>query len=570
MKYNIREKLSNYFDLLVLFIELDIFIWVLFELSFPFRSIVYTVGVVLIAVVLLELLVDFLLNPNLRSYIGRFWRHYIIAAVLIFSYSRFRGLPAGSRFIFLYSRGFLALVEVLIFAKFLIQVERLREIFRSFRVSPAQLIIVSFATIILFGSFLLYLPYSRAQGTDLRYIDALFTSTSAVCVTGLIVVDTPTAFSRIGQIFLIMLIQAGGLGIMTIAAFIQVSLGSQMSLYGRFSTASLLDQGDLKNLYGIIRAIVRTTFLLEFVGILMFLPYFMHHIQGGFEALFHSVFHSVSAFCNAGFSLYTDSFTRADSIVWPNIVLISLIVSGGLGFTVLRNLGRRIVLGEKERLTVQTRIVLISTVSLLFFGAVNFYLFERDHILSGMRPYERFLASLFQSVTARTAGFNTVDIAGLRPITLFMMSILMFVGASPGSTGGGIKTTTFFILILSIITILRDQRFNTIFRRRIPFQVVNRAFAILVAAIALVIFGTLLLGFVEKFNFIQIYFETISAFGTVGLSTGITSHLSDFGKIVIMVLMFVGRIGPLTMVLAIRNLQRTKLVTFPEERVMVG
>jgi len=570
MKFNIREKLSNYFDLLAIFIELDIFIWVLFELSFPFRPIVYTVGVVLIALILLELLVDFLLNPNLRSYIIRFWRHWIIAVILIFSYSRFRGVPVQSRFIFLYSRGFLALVEVLIFAKFLMQVERLREIFRSFRVSPAQLIIVSFATIILFGSFLLYLPYSRAHGTNLRYIDALFTSTSAVCVTGLIVVDTARAFSRIGQIFLIMLIQAGGLGIMTIAAFIQVSLGSQMSLYGRFSTASLLDQGDLKNLYSIIRAIVLTTFLLEFVGILMFLPYFMRHMPGGFEALFHTVFHSVSAFCNAGFSLYSDSFVKAGSIVWPNIVLISLIVSGGLGFTVLRNLGRRIVLGERERLTVQTRIVLISSVSLLLFGTVNFYLFERDHILSGIRPYEKFLASLFQSVTARTAGFNTVNIAGLRPITLFMMSILMFIGASPGSTGGGIKTTTFFILILSIITILRDQRFNTIFRRRIPFQVVNRAFAILVAAIALVILGTLLLGFTEKFTFIQIYFETISAFGTVGLSTGITPHLSDFGKIVIMLMMFVGRIGPLTMVLAIRNLQRTKLVTFPEERVMVG
>jgi trk system potassium uptake protein TrkH len=570
MKFNIREKLSNYFDLLALFIEIDIFIWVLFELSFPFRTIVYTVCIVLISVVLLELFVHFLLDPNPRTYFIRNWRHYIIAGILIFGYTRFRGVPADNRFIFLYSRGLLALVEIIIFAKFLIQLERLREIFSSFKVSPAQLIIVSFATIILFGSFLLYLPYSRAAGTELRYIDALFTSTSAVCVTGLIVVDTGTAFSRVGQIFLIMLIQAGGLGIMTIAAFIQVSLGSQMSLYGRFSTASLLDQGDLKNLYSIIRAIVVTTFILETVGFVMFLPYFVRQIPGSAEFLFHAVFHSVSAFCNAGFSLYHDSFIRAGSQVWPNIVLISLIVSGGLGFTVLRNLGRRIVFGERERLTVQTRIVIISTLALLIFGGVNFYLFERDHILSGMRPHEKFFASLFQSVTTRTAGFNTVDTAKLRPITLFMMSILMFIGASPGSTGGGIKTTTFFILILSIITILRDQRFNTIFRRRIPFQVVNRAFAILVAAIVLVILGTLLLGFSEKFTFIQIYFETISAFGTVGLSTGITPNLSDFGKIVIMILMFVGRIGPLTMVLAIRNMQRTKLVTFPEERVMVG
>ncbi len=570
MRYSTRERISNYIDLFIIFIQVDIFIWVLFELGFPFRPMVYQVGRIVSAVLIFELLIHIPLYPRIKSYFRDYWQQYIVTGIFVYIFSRFGIVHADNPLIFIYSRIFLAIILILFFVKFIIRIERLRDIFRSFRVSPAQIILVSFATIILFGSFLLYLPYSRVDGVELNYIDALFTSTSAVCVTGLIVVDTGTVFSRIGQTFLIILIQAGGLGIMTIAAFIQVSLGSQMSLSGRFSTASLLDQGDLKNLFSIIRAIVLITFAFESVGILLFIPHFMAQFNNGFRALFYSIFHAISAFCNAGFSLYSESFMNSSASIGVNLILIWLIVSGGLGFTVLLNLGRKSIRWESARIGVQSRIVLITTGFFIFFGMMNFFLLERTHILASLRPHERFLVSLFQSATTRTAGFNTVDTGSLRPITLFMMSILMFIGASPGSTGGGIKTTTFFILILSIITILRDQRFNTIFRRRIPFQVVNRAFAILVAAIALIITGTLLLGYSQPFTFIQVYFETVSAFGTVGLSTGITSYLNNFGKIVIMILMFIGRLGPLTMVLAIGNLQGTRLVTYPEERIMVG
>ena len=570
MKYSSREKFSNYFDLFILFIEFDIFIWILFELSYTFRPIVYDVGRILIIIYIFELIVRFLLNPVPITYIKRCWHLYVSAAVLFFLFYRFSSIPQSHRFIFLYSKLFLGTVEVIIFTKFVFQIDRLREIYKSFKVSPAQIIVLSFVSIILIGSFLLYLPYSRVKGSDMRYIDALFTSTSAVCVTGLVVVDTGAAFSRIGHVFLLLLIQAGGLGIMTIAAFIQVSLGSEMSLYGRFSTAAFLDEANLKNLYKIIKFIVLVTFSIEMFGLFLFLPYFLPVSVNKGEALFYSIFHSISAFCNAGFSLYTTSFSGARSNLWANFVLILLIISGGVGFTVLLNIFRKVVKGKKERFTVQTRIVFITTLFLILFGAVNFYIFEQDNILRGVRHQERFLVSIFQSVTARTAGFNTIDTSSLRSRTLFMMSILMFIGASPGSTGGGIKTTTIFLLVLSIITILKDQRFNTIFKRRIPYQVVNRAVAILVSAIGFVIAGVLLLGFSEKFSFMEIYFETVSAFGTVGLSTGITPALSDFGKIVVMICMLVGRIGPLTMVLAIRNVQRTRLITYPEERVMVG
>ncbi len=570
MKYRTREKISNYFALFILFVELDIFIWVLFEMSHAFRPFVYQVGTILIVFYVFELIFQFLLHPWLKSYMRTYWPLVVSILVLVFIHYKFITVPETHRFLFIYSKMYLGAIEIVLFTRFVSKLSRIHDVSRFFKMNPAQLIIMSFASIIIIGSFLLYLPYSRPQGETMRYIDALFTSTSAVCVTGLIVVDTGSAFSRIGQVFLLLLIQAGGLGIMTIAAFIQVSLGSPMSLHGRFSTATLLDTQNLRNLYAIIRSIMFITFSIETVGVLLFFPYFGGRFGSSFEALFYSIFHSVSAFCNAGFSLFADSFTSVRSNMWINFVLVLLIIIGGLGFTVLSNLFRKTVHGRNERITVQTRIVILTSLVLILFGAVNIFFLERRSLFASYETHERVLASIFQSVTTRTAGFNTVNIAALDAKTLFLMSILMFIGASPGSTGGGIKTTTFFTLVLSIITILRDQRFNTIFKRRIPYQVVNRAIAILVSAIGMVITGTVLLGFSEQFSFVEVYFETVSAFGTVGLSTGITPLLSDFGKIVVMITMFVGRLGPLTIVLAIRNVQSSRLVTYPEERVMVG
>ena len=570
MRFSNRERIARYFDLFILFVELDIFILVLFELSYSLRPFVYNSGRILIIIYILDLIVQFLLDPRPKTHFLNFWHQYASLIAIIVLFNQFMAVPETNPFIFLYSKLFLGAVEIILFIRFFTRIDRIRELWGSFRVNPAQAIIMSFATIILLGSFLLYLPYARPNGANMRYIDSLFTSTSAVCVTGLIVVDTGTAFSLVGKIFLLFLIQAGGLGIMTIAAFIQVSTGSEMSLYGRFSTAALLDQANIRNLYTIIKSIVLITFSFEAMGVLLFYPSISKISLRVGDALFSSLFHSVSAFCNAGFSLYSDSFMEARSNIGVNLTLIFLIVSGGIGFTVLLNLLRRAAKGRNERITVQTRLVLLTTLFLILFGTVNIFLLEKDALFRDYTHTERFLSSLFQSVTTRTAGFNTVDISLVRSRTMFLMSILMFIGASPGSTGGGIKTTTFFILVLSIITILRDQRFNTIFKRRIPYAVVNRAIAILVSAVGFIILGTLLLSISERFGFMQLYFETVSAFGTVGLSTGITPGLSDFGKIVIMLMMFIGRLGPLTLVLAIRNVQSTRLVTYPEERVMVG
>ena len=361
MKSNLRDRVSNYIDLFFLFFELIIFILVLFELGSSVTRLEYNLGVAVSGFLFFELVIHFLLDPHPKSYFRTHWRQYLVFVIIIFITYQFRKVDPASVYSTLISMIYLAALLALLFIKFVIQTERLRQIFRSFRVNPAQAIVVSFSSIIVFGSFLLYLPYARPSGTTIRYIDALFTSTSAVCVTGLIVVDTATAFSTIGHVFLMLLIQAGGLGIMTIAAFIQVSLGSHMSLSGRFSTASLLDQGDLRNLFSVIRAIVLITFAFEAVGVFFFLPYFLKQFDAGGDAVLYSIFHAISAFCNAGFSLYTESFIHAHSHVWVNLVLIWLIISGGLGFTVLRNLIRKAIYGRKVRMAVQTRIVMRNT-----------------------------------------------------------------------------------------------------------------------------------------------------------------------------------------------------------------
>ena len=372
MNYDSRERISNYLTLFTLFIELDLFVLVLFELSYRFAPIVYSIGALTISIFIFEVIIQFLLNPRPAEYIMEYWFQYACLAALFYIYSRFRGIPQEHSLLFIYSKLFLGVVAVLLFSNFLMHTSKIRAILSSFRAGAPQVIVVSFASIILFGSFLLYLPYSHAKGQEIRYIDTLFTSTSAVCVTGLTVVDIGTAYSRVGQTLIMLLIQVGGLGIMTLAAFIQVALGSEMSLYGRFSTASILDQTNTKNLYTLVRSIILITFILETAGIILFFPFFVKGTKNGLEAIFYSAFHAVSAFCNAGFSLYSDNFMRAVGNSLVNFNLIMLIVLGGLGFTVVMNLLRKFMHGEKERIAVQTRIVLIATFFLVFFGALFF------------------------------------------------------------------------------------------------------------------------------------------------------------------------------------------------------
>ncbi len=317
-------------------------------------------------------------------------------------------------------------------------------------------------------------------------------------------------------------------------------------------------------------SILTLTIIFEAIGVLSF--YLSWSGSKGFEhgsVFYYSLFHSVSAFCNAGFSLFRDSFEGFSASIPHNLTLTALIVIGGLGFTVIMNLFR-VGIFKKERLSLQTKLVLTVTLTLLVFGAVLVLITEWNNSLGGLSIFTKVVVACFQSVTPRTAGFNTVNMASLTNACYFLMMILMFIGASPGSTGGGIKTSTFGIFLASIWSMLKGRNAVEIFKRDVPRDIVNKALSIIILAFMfLAVFGLILM-FTEKGNPVHILFELVSAFGTVGLSAGITSDLTTIGKIIIMITMFIGRIGPLTLALAIGQRRESIAYEYPEEAVMIG
>ncbi len=444
---------------------------------------------------------------------------------------------------------------------------------------PARLMVSSFAAVILVGALLLSLPQASAAPEAVRPVDALFTATSAVCVTGLIVKDTGGDFTLFGQMVILVLIQLGGLGIMTFSVSLALVLGRTLSKSRAVVMQDMLDQESVREVFNLVRFLAAATLVIEAAGALALFTCFARR-QGltlaTLPRLAHSaVFHSVSAFCNAGFSLYSTSFEAWRSDVWVNGIIASLIVLGGLGFPVLRDLalvGKRRRLREERgpRLRMQTKVVLWTSAVLIVVGAVVFYFVDAGDTLAGHPFGTRALASLFQSVTARTAGFNTVRIASVGHAGLLLLLVLMFIGASPGSTGGGVKTTTAATLWSAGWSTLRGRPRTEMFRRTVPRGVVRRAVALLTcSALALAVAGVALMS-VEDQPFRDLVFELFSAFGTVGLSTGATPKLTDAGRLIITAVMFVGRLGPLTLALLFVGEARQASYAYPEERLMIG
>jgi trk system potassium uptake protein TrkH len=401
-------------------------------------------------------------------------------------------------------------------------------------------------------------------------------------VTGLTVADTGTRFSPFGQAVILALIQVGGLGIMTFAVFVGVVLGRKVAFTDRMVIQDSMHHTPKAGVRRLVRYVLTFTLAVEAAGALLLWLDFRHGFRAG-EAVWHSVFHSVSAFCNAGFGLFPDSLVRYRGDLLVNLVVTALIVVGGLGFLVNMELwdGARARLrgGRAPLLTLHTRLALVVTVSLLAVGTIAFLLLEWDNVLRGMPPMERLLAAWFQSVTPRTAGFNTVDYGRLSSDTLFLTVFLMFVGASPGSTGGGIKTTTLGLLFALVVARWRGRGRAAVFHRTIPHAVMDRALLITLLAGALVFLAIGLLVASETHGtpfvaadhrFLALMFEAVSAFGTVGLSTGVTASLSPTGKLVLIALMFAGRVGPLTLVLAVGSRQERGRFRYAEENVMVG
>lgn len=451
-----------------------------------------------------------------------------------------------------------------------------------FKLQPAQLVAVSFFIVILLGGAVLSLPQSAQPGHYINSIDAFFTATSATCVTGLAVKDIGKDFSIFGQLVILFLIQIGGLGIMTLSTFFAIIIGRRLTLRENVVIKGALDRHSVEGLKKLIVYILFITFMIEAIGTLCLWPVFGN--------LYYAIFHSVSAFCNAGFSLYANNLEnyRGDTVV--NVTIMALIILGGLGFAVLVDIGRFLrnffmgVFFKRKhygmnlfsKVSLQTKIVAVGSCALILLGVIVFLFLENGKALYGLGVKDKLLVSFFQSVTSRTAGFNTVAIGNLASPTLFFIIMLMFIGASSGSTGGGIKVNTLGILIGGAWSMVKNRDSVYLFKRAIPKYIFRRCVMIIGLAGAWLVIFTMLLSFVEANKeampnyFLKIFFEVASAFGTVGLSTGITSILSSFGKFLLMITMFVGRIGPLTLALAMAIKEDKVFYKYPEEKVMVG
>ncbi len=438
---------------------------------------------------------------------------------------------------------------------------------------PVRFILLTFLAVIGVGTLLLSLPRATVSG-HIHPIDALFTATSATCVTGLIVVDTGSYFTRFGQGVIMGLIQIGGLGLMSFTAFFSTILGvrlarKEVALFSRAYEADALSTVRRLLVYMLL-----ATVLIELLGFGLLYQTWLPKFADQSELLFSSAFHSVSAFCNAGFSLNADNMASHVSSFGTSAIISSLIILGGLGFVVLMNLTsfrRRHKKGQPySRLTLQTKLVLVVSAILIVVGWLAITPLEWNNSMQGLDIGEKVMAGYFQSVTTRTAGFNTIPTSNLLPGTLFVMIVLMFIGASPGSTGGGIKTSTFAVIVLNFWANLRGKKRVEVFRREIPSHVIKQALAVLVGGLVFVVAGFFVLLLLEDQPPLDILFETVSAWGTVGLSAGITGQLSYAGRIVIILLMFAGRVGPLSLGLAIGKKHGEARYSYPEGRISIG
>ncbi len=468
--------------------------------------------------------------------------------------------------------GFIALRQTLEITRSLMHVRDARRRLTALRFTPARVVALSFAATILAGTVLLMLPAATAERQGTALLDALFTATSAVCVTGLIVLDTPKHFSTFGQVVLMGLIQVGGLGIMTFSTFLAIALGRRMGMQGRVVMQDLLEEQNIETVKSTIVGILKMTFTVEAIGALVLTWAWYTRGDGLQRALLLGVFHSISAFNNAGFALFSDSLMRYRGDLLINLTVTTLIIFGGLGFTVISGLLEWRFWGKARvpRLSCHSRLVLTTTGILLAGGTLMFFMAEYSKSMADWSWTELLLSSYFQAVTSRTAGFNTIDTASLTDLSLFITIILMFIGASPTGTGGGVKTTTLALLVLSVRAILRKRDQVEAFYRTIPREMVHKALVIITFSFSLINLFTIALLFTDEARFLATMFEVVSAFGTVGLSMGLTPSLTAAGKVIIIIVMFIGRIGPLTMAVALGEQPDRARYAYPTERVMVG
>lgn len=481
-------------------------------------------------------------------------------------------------------------VYAAIFLAFLREVSSLNLDFKKTYLNPAQLFIASFLGIILLGALALMLP--KATVDSLSFMDALFTATSAVCVTGLVVVDTGSYFTIFGQIIILVLIQIGGLGIMTFASYFSYFFRGDTSYKNQLILSDLTTSNKLGEVFNTLKKIIITTLSIELIGAVLIFTYLDESFSNRFfDQAFFAVFHSISAFCNAGFSTLTDSLSGVGfQYNYPlQLTIIILFIIGGLGFPIVFNLSRFLNYLIREKLirriinkdsgavtvpwvlTLNSRIVIITSIILIVMGSATVFVFEYNNTLSEHSLFGKLVTALFTATTPRTAGFNTIDLNSLKFSTIMLIFLLMWIGASPASTGGGIKTNTFAIATLNFWSLARGKERLELFRREISELSVRRAFAII--SLSLVVIGAgvfLIASFDSEKDLLSIAFECFSAYSTVGLSLGITADLSHASKFVIIGIMFIGRVSMLSILIAIVTKEKRKNYRYSKEEVLIN
>lgn len=438
--------------------------------------------------------------------------------------------------------------------------------------TPYTLILLSFISIILIGAILLTLPISNLDSKYHNFLEALFTATSAACVTGLVVNDIHTTYTIFGRFIILTLIQLGGLGVLTFSSMLILLISQKMGYYTKKIVSKDLNYNIITEIPTYLKKVSLVVFGIEFIGaVLLFMQYIREY--SFLKAVYYSVFHSISAFCNAGFSLYQTNLEKYNANVWVNLVIASLIILGGIGFASILdiyNVRKKI----RRRINISTKIAVTFSLTLIILGTIAIFAveFTNKESIGEYNILHKLLASFFQSVTTRTAGFNTIALSSLKTPTIILLIFLMFIGASPGSTGGGVKTTTIGVILIGVWSAIKGREDIEYSKRKISWNTFNRASAVIVISVIYIIFAIFLMTlFDSDKNFLTLLFELVSAFGTVGLSMGITQSLSIYSKIIIIITMFIGRIGPLTIMYTIsRKKLKIGNYKYPTETVLIG
>jgi trk system potassium uptake protein TrkH len=433
--------------------------------------------------------------------------------------------------------------------------------------SPARILVGGFTLVSILGALLLMLPMATVDQQGLAFIDAWFMATSAVCVTGLAVITPRTDLTMFGQLVILFLIQIGGIGFMTIASMMAVLLGKRISIRDRLLLKEALNQQSLDGIVLVI-AIVVATVAIELVGAIVLTAQFWGQMPPA-QAVYYGIFHAISAFNNAGFDLFGNSLVDFSQQYVIQTTIAGLIIVGGLGYIVMLNVVQTRF--RFAKMTVHSKIVLMTSAVLLVVATLVFWALEwRNTIFQHQSIDYIVMNSFFQSVSLRTAGFNTVDLMQLRDATVYFMIFVMFIGASPGSTGGGIKTTTLAVAVLLVYHVIRGRKEVTVFYRTITQDFVIKSFVLIMLSVFMVMLTTFVLTMSESRAFLPLLFESVSAFATVGLSLGVTPELTPFGKVMIIVTMLAGRVGPLTLFFAMSNQAATTGYRYPEDKIIIG